>query len=74
MTHENAHVSTAFIHYKNRTQSTTIKYDSSICHFKFPKVLLAHILGKAGTICIVFVKCLFKNMGNKQFLLKSVYI
>jgi len=35
MIHSNVHVST----------------DSSICDFKFPKVMLAHISGEVGTLC-----------------------
>ena len=35
----------------------TCKYcvDSSICHFKFPKVVLVDILGKVGTLCTVLL-------------------
>ena len=35
--------------------SPTIYADGSICHFKFPKVMLAHILGKVGTFCTVIL-------------------
>jgi len=27
----------------------------SVCHFKFPKVVLAHILGEVGSLCINFL-------------------
>jgi len=35
----------------------TRKYcvDGSICHFKFPKVVLAHILEKVGILCIALL-------------------
>jgi len=35
----------------------TCKYcvDGSICHFKFSKALLAHILGEVGTFCIALL-------------------
>jgi len=36
----------------------------SICHLKFPKVVLAHILGEVGTFCIV--KCFFLDMPTKN--------
>ena len=38
----------------------TLKYhvDGSTCHFKFPKVVLAHILREVGTMHS-FGKCLF---------------
>ena len=29
--------------------------DSSICHFKFPKVVLAHVIGEVGTFCTVLL-------------------
>ena len=33
----------------------------SICHFKFPKVVLAHILGEMGTLCIVLLNVYFRT-------------
>jgi len=45
--------------------------DVSVCHFKFSKVVLAHILGGVGNFCIV--KCFLHDMCT-NILLKSVYI
>ena len=40
---------------------------------KFPKVVLAHILG-GGQFLHSFVRCFFRDMPTFQFLLKSVDI
>jgi len=36
--------------------------DGSICHFKFPQLVLAHILGKVGTLRLVLLVVLSQNM------------
>jgi len=47
--------------------------NGSICHFKFLKVVLAHILGDVGTFCIILLKVFLAGHAY-QFSLKSVYI
>ena len=47
----------SFLKLFNDSLKCTCKYcvDGSICHFKFPKVVLAHILSEVGTFCIVLL-------------------
>ena len=52
----------------------TCKYcvHGSICHFRFPKVVLAHILGEVGILCTVLLSVYCRTY--LPILLKSVHI
>jgi len=41
--------------------------DGSICHLKFPKVVLTHILGEVGTLCI-FLVSVYSRTGLPIFI------
>ena len=59
----------------NDSLKCTCKYcvDASICHFKFPQVVLAYILVEVSTLCIVLLSINFGTCYH-FFLLKLVHI
>jgi len=54
----------------------TCKYwvDGSICHLKFPKIMLAHTVSEVGTFCIVLLSFFLDNTSIPVFVGTDLYM